>query len=57
MENRPEYVCTWLGLSKVGIVTALINSNLRQGPLLHSITVAKSSAIIFGSELSEGKVN
>ena len=29
MENRPEYVATWLGLLKVGAVAALINTNLR----------------------------
>ena len=28
MENAPDFVATWFGLSKVGIVTALINSNL-----------------------------
>ncbi|KAF4524074.1 hypothetical protein B566_EDAN013022 [Ephemera danica] len=26
--NRPEYVATWLGLSRLGVVTALINTNL-----------------------------
>lgn len=52
MEPKPEYVCIWLGLSKIGAVTALINSNLRQAPLIHSITVSNACAIIFGSELS-----
>uniref|UniRef100_A0A1B6CWE8 long-chain-fatty-acid--CoA ligase n=1 Tax=Clastoptera arizonana TaxID=38151 RepID=A0A1B6CWE8_9HEMI len=53
MENRPEFVCIWLGLSKLGIVTALINYNLRQSSLLHSVNVAKCQAFIFGSELTE----
>ncbi|KDQ86778.1 hypothetical protein L798_06497 [Zootermopsis nevadensis] len=52
MESRPEYVCIWLGLSKIGVATALINSNLRQTPLVHSIRVANSRAIIFDSELA-----
>ena len=28
MENRKEYVPIWLGLSKIGVITALINTNL-----------------------------
>jgi solute carrier family 27 fatty acid transporter 1/4 len=55
MESKPEYVCIWLGLSKIGVVTALINSNLRQAPLVHSIRVANSCTIIFGSELANGE--
>uniref|UniRef100_A0A0K8U315 Long-chain-fatty-acid--CoA ligase n=1 Tax=Bactrocera latifrons TaxID=174628 RepID=A0A0K8U315_BACLA len=53
METRPEYVCLWLGLSKIGVVTALINSNLRRDTLLHSIKVAKANIIIIGTELSK----
>jgi solute carrier family 27 fatty acid transporter 1/4 len=55
MESKPEYVCIWLGLSKIGVVTALINSNLRQSPLVHTIKIANSRAIIFGSELATGE--
>ncbi len=54
MENRPEYVGIWLGCSKIGLVPALINSNLCGEPLLHSINAASSKALIFGSEFSEG---
>ncbi|XP_036330314.1 long-chain fatty acid transport protein 4 [Rhagoletis pomonella] len=53
METRPEYVCLWLGLSKIGVVTALINSHLRRDSLLHSIKVAKARVIILGTELTE----
>jgi solute carrier family 27 fatty acid transporter 1/4 len=52
MENRPEFVCTWLGLAKIGAIPALINYNLRQDPLMHSITVTKCKAVVYGSELS-----
>lgn len=55
LENKPEYVCIWLGLSKLGVIVPLINTNLRLNSLVHSITVAKSQAVIFGAELSEGK--
>ncbi|XP_023020391.2 fatty acid transport protein 1 isoform X2 [Leptinotarsa decemlineata] len=53
LENKPEFVCIWLGLSKLGVITPLINTNLRLISLMHSITVAKCQAIIFGTELSE----
>lgn len=52
METRPEYASIWMGLSKIGVVTALINSNLRKETLLHSIKAAKCKAVIFGAELS-----
>ena len=51
MENRPEYVGLWLGLSKVGIVPALINTNLQGQPLVHSIKAASATGLIFGAEL------
>ncbi|XP_012216255.1 long-chain fatty acid transport protein 4 [Linepithema humile] len=53
MENCPEYVGTWLGLSKAGFVGALINTNLRHDVLLHSINAANCKAIIFGSEFKD----
>lgn len=53
MEGRPEYMCIWLGLSKIGVSTALINSNLRRDTLIHSFKVAKAKAIIVGTELIE----
>ena len=54
MDNRPEYVGIWLGLAKAGLVTALINTNQRCDQLIHSVTVVKCKAVIFGSELTEG---
>ena len=51
MENRPEYVGLWLGLSKVGIVPALINTNLLGQPLIHSIQAASATGLIYGAEL------
>lgn len=55
METRPEYPAIWLGLSKIGVVTALVNSNLRKDPLTHSIKVADSKAVLVGAELGEGE--
>lgn len=53
MEGRPEYIGFWLGASKVGLVTALINTNLKQAPLLHSITGVETKALIFTSSMAE----
>ncbi|KYN20655.1 Long-chain fatty acid transport protein 1 [Trachymyrmex cornetzi] len=53
MENRPEYIATWLGLCKANFVAALINTNLRRDVLLHSINAAGCKAVIFGSELKD----
>lgn len=53
MESRPEFVATWLGLAKAGLVTALINTNQRMDTLIHSVTVVNCRALIFGTELAE----
>ena len=52
LENCPEFICIWLGLSKLGVVTALINTNLRVDSLFHCISVASVRAVIFGTDLS-----
>ena len=54
MENRPEYVSTWLGLAKIGVITALINHNQKLQALIHAIQIANSKAIIHGPEFSSG---
>ncbi|XP_070521049.1 long-chain fatty acid transport protein 4-like isoform X2 [Cardiocondyla obscurior] len=50
LENRPEFVAIWLGLTKIGVVTALINTNLRKTSLLHCVNIAKCQAFIYGTE-------
>jgi fatty-acyl-CoA synthase len=51
MQNRPDYIAAWYGLSKVGVVVALINHNLQGSALLHCVSVAKSKAAIVGAEI------
>lgn len=51
MENRPEFVGIWLGLSKIGVIVPLINTNLRQKSLLHSIVIANCKGVIYGEGL------
>ncbi|XP_011314166.1 long-chain fatty acid transport protein 4 [Fopius arisanus] len=53
MENRPEFVAIWLGLSKLGVIIPLINTNLRKSSLLHSVNISKCQALIFSAELAE----
>ncbi len=53
MENRPEFVITWLGLAKLGAVTALLNTNLRGHPLAHSLAVADAKHLVVGAELGD----
>lgn len=47
LENRLDYCCYWLGLSMLGVVPALVNNNLRQQSLLHTLTVAECKAVVF----------
>ncbi len=54
MDSKIEFIGIWLGLSKIGVIPALINSNLRMQPLAHSITVVNCKSVIFGSEMLEG---
>ncbi|CAF0720046.1 unnamed protein product [Rotaria sordida] len=51
LENSLEYPCVWIGLSKIGCITALINTNLRAKPLLHSIRTVKTNTIITSKEI------
>ena len=53
MENCPAYVAMWYGLSKVGVIPALVNSNLTGEALVHSIRIVEPSLIITGSEQDE----
>jgi fatty-acyl-CoA synthase len=52
MENRPDYICAWLGLFKVGAQVALINTNLQGAALAHSISISGAAHAIVGVELT-----
>jgi len=54
MPNRPEYMAVWLGLSRVGVTTALINTQLRGASLTHCLAVAGASHIIVDATLADG---
>jgi fatty-acyl-CoA synthase len=51
MPNRPEYLAVWLGLSRLGVTTALINTQLRGASLGHCLKVAGARAAIVDASL------
>ncbi|HKW47874.1 MAG TPA: long-chain-acyl-CoA synthetase [Gemmatimonadaceae bacterium] len=52
MHNCPDYLAAWLGITRVGAVVALINTNLIGDSLAHAIRVATASQIIVGADLA-----
>jgi fatty-acyl-CoA synthase len=46
MPNRAEYFAVWYGLSKVGVVTALINNQLAGLPLAHCLNISGANHVI-----------
>ena len=50
MQNRPEFLQIWGGLSKLGVTSALINTNLTGRALEHALTTADAKHVIAGSE-------
>jgi len=49
MPNRPEYMAIWLGLTSVGVVVALLNTNLVGPSLANSINAVSPRHIIADS--------
>ena len=50
IENRPEFFYAWLGLSKIGAVAALINTQARGKALSHAIEETGSTILFLGAE-------
>jgi len=53
MENRPEFLACWIGITQAGGTVALINTNLSGQPLDYSLGISQASNLILGSELLE----
>ncbi len=51
MPNRPEYLAIWLGVSKIGGIVALINTNLTGASLVHCIDTVAPKHVIVAAEL------
>ena len=48
--SRTEYPAIWYGLSKVGVITALINSQLTGPALIHALTISGAAHIVTDTE-------
>lgn len=46
MQNRAEYIAAWMGFAKVGVGTALINTNLTGQALAHCLTISNASQVL-----------
>lgn len=53
MPNRPEYLAIWLGISRVGGVVALLNTNLTGQSLAHCIQAAAAKHVIVDAEFGD----
>src|SRR6266446_3218029 len=51
MPNRPEYLAVWLGITHVGGVVSLLNTNLRGRSLAHCINIVAPRHVIVAAEL------
>src|SRR5262249_53145259 len=53
MPNRPEDLAIWLGVTRVGGVVALFNTNLTGRPLAHCIQAASAKHLVVAAELAD----
>jgi fatty-acyl-CoA synthase len=51
MPNRPEFMAIWLGITRAGGVTALLNTNLIGQSLAHCIDIVTPKHVIVAAEL------
>jgi fatty-acyl-CoA synthase len=54
MENCGDYIALWLGLTRVGVVVALLNTALPPAALAHCLAVAKARLLIASEKYAEG---
>lgn len=52
MLNCPEYVYIWLGLAKLGVITACLPTNLSSDDLLICLELTSSKVIVYAKEYS-----
>jgi len=51
MPNRPEYMAIWLGITRIGAVVSLLNTNLAGKSLAHCINTVEAKHVIVAAEL------
>jgi fatty-acyl-CoA synthase len=50
LPNRADYVAAWYGLTKIGVVSALINNHLSGPALVYCLKLAKAHQVIVDAE-------
>ncbi len=53
MTNRPEYIAIWLGITSIGAVVALLNTNLAGLSLAHCVNIVSPKHVIVASEFAD----
>lgn len=53
LENSVESFALYLGLEKIGVISALLNHNLRGASLLHCIKTVDALGLVFTASLSQ----
>ena len=51
LRNRMEYVAIWFGLSKVGVIPALLNFQLTGAALSHCVNISNAKMVVVDSEM------
>jgi fatty-acyl-CoA synthase len=54
MPNCPDYLAIWLGITRIGGIVALLNTNLKGEALAHCIKVAAPKHIIAAEMVADG---
>ncbi len=53
MLNRPEYLAIWIGITRIGGIVALLNTNLSGPSLGHCVAIVKARHVIVGADLAD----
>ncbi|KAJ8392735.1 hypothetical protein AAFF_G00072190 [Aldrovandia affinis] len=51
MNNEPDFVCVWFGLSKLGCSVAFLNTNIKSRSLLHCFNCCGAKILVVGKDL------
>jgi fatty-acyl-CoA synthase len=53
IENRPEFFYAWLGLARIGVIAALINTSALGVALAHALRATQAKVLFIGDECME----
>ena len=54
MENRPDYLAAWIGITRVGATVALLNTRLTGRSLAHCVDLVAPGHVILGQSCRSG---